>query len=252
MTWIPALANAAATAYSSWRSHKDQKNASKHGGSGNAWSGKSGYSEKIQNYTHDQKSMLKDMAKHSYVHLPNITKDPNYQAGTGYLQKIISQDPEMMKQFEAPVMRQFNEQIVPGLSEQFAGAGALNSSGFQQTMGQAAGSLSERLAQMRAQLGMEASQHLFGYSQLPGAQRQQEQALTMQQRGMVLGAQPYTYAMHGGEAGAGQGMMSGIGQSLPDLYNYIKGFGGGSSSSSNAGKVNSVSNSWGYNNLGSY
>lgn len=141
------------------------------------------------------------------------------QSGLNYLQGIMSQDPAMMKQFEAPYMRQFNEEVVPQIAERFAGMGGMNSSGFQQTMGQAGSSLMERLAALRGGLGMAAAQQAAQYAQLPMQrqqmqgqfaqagmqaslypQQQQEeynryaQQLQDQRRGAVLGTQPFNWA----------------------------------------------------------
>jgi|WetSurMetagenome_2_1015567.scaffolds.fasta_scaffold111723_3 hypothetical protein len=179
-----------------------------------SWSGTKPSMGKYDTLSKDQSKLLKDLVKNPNVKMPNIQKDPMYQQGTGYLQKILSQDPEMMKQFEAPAMRQFNEQVVPGLAEQFAGAGALNSSGFQQTMGQAAGSLSERLAQMRAQLGMDASQQAFSYSQLPFQQAMAGQQLGLNRMNLGLGTKAFGNMEMPGKEGMGTGfggsMQSGM------------------------------------------
>lgn len=80
-----------------------------------------------------------------------------------YLHQILSDNPELMKQFEAPALRQFQEQIVPGLAERFTQAGARSSSGFNQALAQQAGSLSERLAAMRAGLKNQALQGVFNF-----------------------------------------------------------------------------------------
>ena len=64
-----------------------------------------------------------------------------------YLKKLLS--PEGGEEFAAPYMRQFHEQTIPKLAEQFAGVGALSSSGFQQALGQAGAGLSENLAALR-------------------------------------------------------------------------------------------------------
>ena len=180
--------------------------ASKLGGKSSKWSGEQGKVHKLHNLLPQQEHLLKDLSKHTYAHLPNIQKDPNYQAGTGYLQNIISQNPEMMKQFEAPYMRQFSEQTVPGLAERFAGTDSMNSSAFQQALGSAGAGLQEQLAAMRANLGMNASQQLFGYSQLPQEQRAREYGLTGQRMGLALGTSPYSYYQTPGQAGMGQGV----------------------------------------------
>lgn len=86
-----------------------------------------------------------------------------------YLSQLLSGSPEAMQAFEAPYMRKFQEEIVPGLAERFAGQGALSSSGFQQSLGQAGAGLTENLAALREGLrsqaagqGMGAIQDLLG------------------------------------------------------------------------------------------
>lgn len=71
-----------------------------------------------------------------------------------YLSQILSDDPELMKQFEAPAMRQFDEEIVPGIAERFSalGAGSQRSSAFPQQIAAAGSRLSENLAAQRANL----------------------------------------------------------------------------------------------------
>lgn len=74
-----------------------------------------------------------------------------------YLQGLLSGSPEATAAFEAPYMRQFREETVPGLAQQFAGLGALSSSGFQQSLGQAGAGLSENLAALREGLRSQAA-----------------------------------------------------------------------------------------------
>lgn len=79
-----------------------------------------------------------------------------------YLQGLFSDDSESAAAFEAPYMRQFNEQTIPALAERFAGLGATSSSGFQQALGQAGAGLSENLASLREQLKYGAAQQGMG------------------------------------------------------------------------------------------
>jgi len=83
--------------------------------------------------------------------------------GFDYLESILSQDPEMMKQFERPAMRQFEEEVIPGIAERFTGQfgeGSQQSSAFGQQLGKAGAGLSERLAAQRGQMGMGAISQL--------------------------------------------------------------------------------------------
>jgi len=69
--------------------------------------------------------------------------------------------------FERPLMRQFQEDIMPGIAEQFAGigSGGLSSSGFMQEAGRASTDLAERLGQIRASLRQQGAQGLAGLAQ---------------------------------------------------------------------------------------
>jgi len=135
-------------------------------------------------------------------------------SGLENLQQILSGSPEAFKAFEAPMMRQFNEQIIPGIAERFsgAGAGAQSSSAFQNALGQAGTGLSERLASMKAGLqqnalgqlssllGMGTQTPTFQWQQMPGS----EGALS---------------SMFGG-------IGSGFGSGLGGLFGKLFGFGG--------------------------
>lgn len=195
------------------------------------WSGSKPKLQKYETLSHEQKSLLKDLLKHPHVSLPKITKDPSYQSGQTYLQSILSQDPEMMKQFEAPYMRQFQEEIIPQLAERFSGMGAQNSSAFQQSLGQAGAGLTERLAALRSGLGLNAAQQALGYAQLPFQQAYQGQALDLSRTQLGLGTPSFGYMGIPGTQGAGsqisQGLMS-AGSSLGSLTALQSLFGGGS------------------------
>ncbi len=107
----------------------------------------------------------------------NIETDPLYKSGSSYLQNLLSGAPNATAEFNAPYLQQFQQQIVPGLSERFAGmgtgAGALASSGFNQTMAQAGSGLQSTLAALRQQLMGQASQQALGYAQQPWANKYQ-------------------------------------------------------------------------------
>lgn len=90
-----------------------------------------------------------------------------YGSAADFYYDIMNNDPEMLQQLFAPEMRRFNQDIIPGLAEQFAGmgSGALSSSGFRNAGVQAGTDLSERLAQMRMGLRQNAAQGLQNIGQ---------------------------------------------------------------------------------------
>jgi len=113
----------------------------------------------------------------------------------------------------APALRQYNEDIVPGLSEQFAGmgSGGLSSSGFRNAQIQGATDLSERLGALRANLRQSGAQGL----QNIGAMGLQPYAQNMTTRagsqGLLAQAAPLIGAGIGFAAGGPGGAAAGYG-----------------------------------------
>lgn len=79
-----------------------------------------------------------------------------------YYRNLLSDDSADFNAFAAPQLRQYNQDIVPGISEQFAGmgSGGLSSSGFRNAQIQGATDLSERLGAIRANLRQAGAQGL--------------------------------------------------------------------------------------------
>lgn len=84
-----------------------------------------------------------------------------------YYRGNLSYDPRDYQAMAAPTMREYYQDIMPNITEQFAGmgSGALSSSGFRNAQTQGAVDLAERLAQMRANLRQQAAQGLFNVGQ---------------------------------------------------------------------------------------
>lgn len=84
-----------------------------------------------------------------------------------YYRDLMSDDSKTFQSFAAPEQRRFNEDIIPGLAEQFAGmgSGGLSSSGFRNAGVQAGTDLSERLGAIRAQLRQQGAAGLAGMGQ---------------------------------------------------------------------------------------
>lgn len=85
-----------------------------------------------------------------------------------YYRNQMGETPGDYDRFAAPALRQYNQDIIPGISEQFAGmgAGGLSSSGFRNAQIQGATDLSERLGALRAQLRQNAAQGLTNIGQI--------------------------------------------------------------------------------------
>ena len=120
-----------------------------------------------------------------------------------YFRSLLSG--EGAEEFEAPLMRQFQEDIMPGIAEQFAGmgAGGLSSGGFAQEAGRAGTDLAERLGAIRAGLRGQGAAGLSGLVQ---------NALSPQDELLFRPRQPGLLESFAGSAAGGIGM--GIGTAL--------------------------------------
>lgn len=132
--------------------------------------------------------------------------EPGGQAAQGYgqsmsyLTDLLNPESDVYKGFEAPYMTQFEQEIVPGIAERFAGAGGgmgggLSSSGFGQALGGGAAELQSNLAGMKSSLMQQAMQSLMG----------QYQGMA----GQALGTQPFGYQYQAPSQGLIQQLAAG-------------------------------------------
>lgn len=99
----------------------------------------------------------------------NVTQNQNYQTGQDWLQSMFS-DPEFFNKFEAPIRRDYEENVIPDLANRFAGmgsGGALGSTAFRNQLGREGSNLSTNLAALRGGMQQNAIPQLQAYSQQP-------------------------------------------------------------------------------------
>src|ERR1700734_461735 len=99
----------------------------------------------------------------------DITQNQGYQQGQDWLSSLFN-DPEFFKNMEAPAMRQFNEEIAPGIANRFASmgsGGALGSTGFENSISRAGSDLATNLAANRGQMQQQGVGQQLGYAQQP-------------------------------------------------------------------------------------
>lgn len=125
---------------------------------------------------------------------------PEQQAQANYLQQIQQQYNTGTQQRQQQLMNQFNQQILPGIREQFAGAGAMDSGSFGQQLGAAAGNLGTNLGALgeenafqNNQLNLQRLGELGGY--LGGQQRLGLEAQGLNQRGTIANQENMLRAM---------------------------------------------------------
>ncbi len=123
--------------------------------------GKDEKTQQFQRFTPEQQALQQQQIGGVSEQLPDMFQ---------YLQQILSNNPDLMRQFEAPSRRAFEEQTIPTIAERFTGMGAQKSSAFGQQLGQAGQRLEESLAAQQANLkGGAASQlqQLFSGAMTP-------------------------------------------------------------------------------------
>jgi len=154
----------------------------------------------------------------------DISQQQNFQQGQGFLNNLFN-DQDFFNNMEAPAMRQFHEEIMPNLANQFAGMGSGGSFGtaFRNQANREGSNLAERLSANRTGMQQQGANQALGYGQAQNQNFMQllQQALQPTQNtysqptGGLLG--PLMGALGGGAA-AGYGQK--LGQSM---------FGGGQS-----------------------
>lgn len=120
-----------------------------------------------------QKSLLGPEQQAGYQDLQTAAQGKGGSGAFGqaqnYFSNLLSDNSADYNAFAAPELRRFNEQIIPDLSEQFAGMGSggsgLSGSGFRNAAVNAGTDLSERLGAIRAQLRQQGAQGLTNIGQ---------------------------------------------------------------------------------------
>jgi hypothetical protein len=153
-----------------------------------------------------------------------IQGNPNYQQGSDYLQRLLSNDPQMMQQMQAPYLQNFEQNIVPGIAERFAGmgtgAGATNSSALYNSLGQAGTNLQTQLAGLHSQNQLQGLGQSLNYAQQPYSNAM-----------AGFGVRPFENVYQPGNTGfigqAGQGFAQGVGMGMNPFSSLLGLFGGG-------------------------
>jgi len=134
-----------------------------------------------------------------------------------YYRDLLGNDSQDFQSFAAPQMRKFNEDIIPGLAEQFAGfgSGGLSSSGFRNATVNAGTDLAERLGAIRANLRQQGAQGLQNIGQFGLNQFSQDRMVQPGTQGFLSQIAPAAGNLAAQYAGMKMGMPSGFGQTLP-------------------------------------
>jgi Glycine zipper len=168
------------------------------GGTLGFFSGNKDKNKQISTLTPEQQQLLRNTIEQSQ----NGQVGQNYGQANDYISRLLGGDQQSFDQWAAPQRTQFEQQVIPRLSERFSGlgggmgGGVGSSSGFGQAIGGASAQFNSNLAGLYAQLQQQAAQQAFG----------QHNTLA----NMGLSAQAFQPAYQPGNAGFGTTALSGI------------------------------------------
>jgi hypothetical protein len=153
----------------------------------------------------------------------NIQQNQNYQGGQNWLQDLFS-NPDFFNSFEAPLMRDYEENTIPNLANRFAGmgsGGSLGSTGFRNQATREAGNLHSNIANLRGGLQQQGVNQSLQYAQQPAQNYMQmlQQALTPTQNVYQPPSNPFSGILGALSGGIGQGFGQQFGQQFADGQN---------------------------------
>lgn len=196
---------------------------------------------KILNGTPEKRenvSTLRPEQEPLYEQLVNAGLNPGAGGAFGtsadYYRNLLSDENADISAFTAPAMRQYWQDIVPGISEQFAGGGggqgSFSSSGFRNAQTQGAVELSERLGQIRANLRQGAAAGLANIGQLGLGNYSQNMVTEPGTPGFLSMLAPAVGTAAGAAIGGPGGAAAGnvAGNAAGNWFSNIFGGGGGS------------------------
>jgi hypothetical protein len=183
------------------------------GGGGNFLTGNPDQFKRLKLLNKDQQRGLKDLFRNP------INQSQGFQTGQNFLTQLLQGKNEPnYENAQKPYLENFQQNIVPGLYERFGaqgtGAGALSSSGFQNSLAQAGRGLQSDLAAMTEGLkGNYRNQQLQGAGQsLQYAQQPYNNLLN------ALGIRSFENAYQPGSEGLLGGIGSGFGSGFGDNF----------------------------------
>ena len=143
-----------------------------------------------------QKSTGKYLKKFDFdlSHNPQMKQSlQELQGVSNYANDLMSPTSQAYQNFAAPEMRNFNEETMPDIAEQFAGVGGLSSSGFQQAATGAGAGLQERLAALRSGLQMQGATMLSQLSSQRNEMAMQPYEMALQRAQGMMGQSSFAY-----------------------------------------------------------
>jgi hypothetical protein len=140
---------------------------------------------KFPNMTKKQNALLQELTKGAMPgQQTSLEKNPLYQKGSAYLQDLLSQSPQALEAYKAPILQNFQEDILPQIISKYGGTSPENSSALRNELSRAGTDLGTRLGALRGELQGQGVEGALRYAAAPEDLRTNQQQLS-------LGTRPY-------------------------------------------------------------
>lgn len=145
--------------------------------------------------TTKQRGLLDYLSKEGkkFEKIPKLGKDKLYGAARENIMDLLSNKPEAYERFKAPIMSEFQREIIPEIADRFSQTDSQRSSSFQNALADAGGQLGLKLGALKAGLQQSALDRALPYAQAPieGALAGNQQRLGMASQ--ALGVSPFQH-----------------------------------------------------------
>lgn len=100
----------------------------------------------LANFSPEQQGLLNQIIQMLDIKGLDLGNNPLFQEGSDQIMQMLQGDTSLI---EAPLMQQYEQEILPGIAQRFGGLGAQSSSGYQNALASAGGNLAGQLGQLR-------------------------------------------------------------------------------------------------------
>jgi hypothetical protein len=121
--------------------------------------------QKFPTLTKKQSSLLDQIVKGSRPGQPtSLEQNPLYQQGSRYLSDLMSDNPQAYEAYKAPILKDYQEQVLPEILQRYQGVAPNQSSALQNELSRSGVDLGSRLGALRAELQSQGVGQALGYA----------------------------------------------------------------------------------------
>lgn len=178
--------------------------------------------KKFDTMGHRERHLLKDILKRIDTKSFDLMSNPVFKSGRDFITNMMNPQSDLYQKFESPFRRQYSEEIVPQIAEQFSAYDSQDSSAFKQALSQSASGLESNISNMRQGAMEGAAQQALGYAQAPGMMNQNMVNTALSSSGFgyqsIPGVEGWGQRMFGGIAGGASSLLGSYGMNKTNQW----------------------------------